>query len=144
MEIFPDPPGVLLQNAVILSQGMSLPFFRQQNPAEVRVMLKPDPEHVERFALEPVGHSPDGNNALDRLAIAQRDLYAQPLVAGDVNCGGGVNSIDALLVLQLDAELLDALACEEHADVNADGDVNSLDALLILQYVAGLINSLPI
>lgn len=67
----------------------------------------------------------------------------QPLVAGDVNCGGGVNSVDAALVLQLEAGLLGSLICRQNADVNGDGRTDSLDALLILQYSAGLIDSLP-
>ena len=59
--------------------------------------------------------------------------------AGDVNCSGNVNSIDAALVLQLVAELTASLPCEENADVNGSGNVNSIDAALILQSVAGLI-----
>lgn len=67
----------------------------------------------------------------------------QPLVVGDANCDGTVNSIDAALTLQFDAGLVSSLACEENADVNEDGAVNSLDAALILQFDAGLIDSLP-
>ncbi|OGO50953.1 MAG: hypothetical protein A2148_02345 [Chloroflexi bacterium RBG_16_68_14] len=63
---------------------------------------------------------------------------------GDVNCSGSVDSIDATLVLQLVAGLLDSLACEDAADVNESGDVNSIDATIILQYVAGLLDSLPV
>jgi alpha-tubulin suppressor-like RCC1 family protein len=62
--------------------------------------------------------------------------------AGDANCDGSVNSIDALLVLQYVAALLGALRCQGAADANHDGSVNSIDAALILQYVAGLIGSL--
>lgn len=64
--------------------------------------------------------------------------------AGDVNCSGGVNSIDATLVLQLIAELTGSLPCQANADVNGSGGVNSVDATLILQFVAGLIDSLPV
>lgn len=61
---------------------------------------------------------------------------------GDANCDGGTNSVDAALVLQLDAGLIGSLACESAADVNGDGSVNSIDATLILQFDAGLIGSL--
>jgi hypothetical protein len=59
--------------------------------------------------------------------------------AGDANCDGEVDPIDAALVLQLDAGLVDSLPCEDNADHNHDGDINSLDAALILQKSAGLL-----
>jgi alpha-tubulin suppressor-like RCC1 family protein len=62
---------------------------------------------------------------------------------GDVNCVSGVNTIDAALILQLDAGLIGSVICLQNGDVNGDGSINSLDALLILQFDAGLIGSLP-
>lgn len=62
-----------------------------------------------------------------------------PGLPGDVNCLGGVNSIDSALVLQFGAGLLGRLSCEQNGDVNHDGRINSIDAALILQLVAGLI-----
>ena len=62
---------------------------------------------------------------------------------GDVNCSGGVDSIDAALVLQLTAGLVDSLSCQQNADANEDGSVNSIDAALILQLTAGLLSNLP-
>ncbi|OGO51049.1 MAG: hypothetical protein A2148_10730 [Chloroflexi bacterium RBG_16_68_14] len=62
---------------------------------------------------------------------------------GDVNCDGRVNSIDAALILQFAAGLIDELPCPEKDDVNVDGTINSIDATLILQYDSGLIDSLP-
>lgn len=60
---------------------------------------------------------------------------------GDVNGDGGVDPMDASLVLQYDAGLWapegESLA---GADVNGDGEVDPMDASLILQYDAGLIN----
>jgi hypothetical protein len=62
---------------------------------------------------------------------------------GDVNDDGHVNSIDALLIVQFDAELLDHLSNAPSADVNVNGIVNSVDAALVLQYTAGLPQTLP-
>jgi hypothetical protein len=66
---------------------------------------------------------------------------AKPL--GDVNDDGLVNSVDALLIVQFDAGLLDHLANAPSADVNLNGIVNSVDAALVLQYVADLLHELP-
>jgi hypothetical protein len=62
--------------------------------------------------------------------------------AGDANCDGSVNSIDALLALQYVAALLGSLPCQGAADANHDGSVNAIDSALILQYVAGLLSGL--
>ena len=67
----------------------------------------------------------------------------EPIVFGEESCDGEVNPVDAALVLQLSAGLLDALECEDEADTNLDGQINPVDASLILQFVAGLISSLP-
>lgn len=63
-----------------------------------------------------------------------------PLLLADVNCDGLVDPVDVALVLQHDAGLLPALACQLAGDANNDGAVNAVDAVLILQYVAGLIS----
>lgn len=61
---------------------------------------------------------------------------------GDGDCNGRSDSVDAALVLQLEAGLIASLPCERYADVNRDERVNSVDASLILQYEAGLIPDL--
>jgi len=58
---------------------------------------------------------------------------------GDVDCDGVVSSLDALLLLQLVAQLVDELSCPDVADVNEDGMVDAVDALWILWIEAGLI-----
>jgi hypothetical protein len=67
------------------------------------------------------------------------ELPAPP--PGDADCSGNVTSVDAALVLQFDAGVIDILTftCLLVADVNEDSVVNSVDATLILQFVAGLI-----
>ncbi|MDP3768167.1 MAG: dockerin type I repeat-containing protein [Dehalococcoidia bacterium] len=56
---------------------------------------------------------------------------------GDVNDDGSVTSVDAALILQLNAGLVDSLVNEPSGDVNDDGDVTSVDSALILQCNAG-------
>ena len=65
---------------------------------------------------------------------------------GDADCSGSVDSIDAALVLQFDAGLLDILTftCLLIADVDEDGTMNPLDAVLILQFVVGLLDDLDL
>ena len=55
---------------------------------------------------------------------------------GDANCDGSVNSIDAALILQLHAGLIDEVCGD--VDVNGDGVANSIDALLIVQMGLGV------
>ena len=62
---------------------------------------------------------------------------------GDVDCSGLVTSIDAVLILQLDAALVDSLSCQSLADVSGDGAATAIDAALILQFTAGLLDMLP-
>jgi hypothetical protein len=62
--------------------------------------------------------------------------------AGDANCDGRADAVDAALVLQLSAGLIDSLPCGRNGDLNGDGSANAIDAALILQYVAGLIPNL--
>jgi len=59
--------------------------------------------------------------------------------AGDANCDGVVSSLDAVIVLQFDAGLLDRAPCHLQADASFDGIVTSLDAAIILQREAGLL-----
>jgi hypothetical protein len=59
-----------------------------------------------------------------------------------VNDDGNVNSVDAALILQLEAGLINSLRNEPSGDVNNSGGVNSIDAALILQFEAGELASL--
>jgi hypothetical protein len=60
---------------------------------------------------------------------------------GDFNCDGALDSIDAALILQIEAGMAIPFPCTGDADVNHDGQLDALDALLILQYNAGLITA---
>jgi CSLREA domain-containing protein len=59
---------------------------------------------------------------------------------GDVNDSGGVDSIDASLILQVTAGLIDELDNPESADADGDGSISAIDASLVLQATAGLID----
>ena len=63
----------------------------------------------------------------------------QLILAGDANCSGVVDSIDAALILQASAQLTDSVPCPLNADVNRSGVIDSVDAAIVLQAVAGLI-----
>src|ERR1022692_4924028 len=75
------PLVVLLQDAVILAQGMSLPAIGQQDALHVGMPVKLDAEHVEDLALQPVRSRPDGNGAGQARAIQDLRFYANALVA---------------------------------------------------------------
>ena len=63
-----------------------------------------------------------------------------PKILGDVNRDNVVNSLDALAVLQYEADLLSSLPNLASGDLNDDGEVDSIDALFILWIEAGLID----
>jgi hypothetical protein len=58
---------------------------------------------------------------------------------GDANCDQQVSSVDAAVVLQYEAGLIENQGCLAASDVNRDGRTDSIDASLILQREAGLI-----
>jgi subtilisin-like proprotein convertase family protein len=63
---------------------------------------------------------------------------------GDVNCSGSTDSIDAALILQMDAGFTFVLQCVEEGDVNGSGGMNAIDAALVLQYDAGILPIWPL
>lgn len=79
------------------------------------------------------------------IALSQAPAFAGGTPgSGDADCDGATNSLDALLVLQADAGLLEAsVPCRAAADVNMDTLLDSRDAALILGFAAGLVPELP-
>jgi len=65
--------------------------------------------------------------------------FLVPKMCGDVNNDGTLTAIDAMLILQLHAGLVDALPNDESGDVNFDGTLSALDAMLVLQVDASLL-----
>ncbi len=107
-----------------------------------------DPSEVLETANWHLGAA---NSSRDRFVDTKPPLLTMPAQpggpceqAGDTDCDGLVNSIDAALILQLSAGLIASLACPAGADVNLDGATNAIDAALVLQFSAGLIPSLPV
>lgn len=94
---------------------------------------------VELYIVEGGGHDGLGFHYDTQAFFEAHSLI---LELGDVGCDGVVNSIDAALILQFDAGLIDSLVCPENADVSEDGNINAIDATIILQLDAGLIDSL--
>lgn len=73
------------------------------------------------------------------VAPASEPQTTQQAKMGDVDCGGTVNSVDALHVLRSVAGLPTSAQCLNVAgDVDCDGDQDAVDALRILRYIAGL------
>lgn len=92
--------------------------------------------------------APDGSDLKNLTNTAGADEQTsdwQPLTpaAGDADCSGGVNAVDALMDLR-DVAGLSASPCVPLAgNVKCDDGLTSVDALLILRYVAALPVSLP-
>ena len=47
--------------------------------------------------------------------------------------------LDATVILQYSAGLIEEVLCPDLADINGDGHVDSVDSTIILQIVAGLL-----
>ncbi|HEY8172913.1 MAG TPA: dockerin type I repeat-containing protein, partial [Dehalococcoidia bacterium] len=75
--------------------------------------------------------------------IGQFSESEDVMALGDFNCDGAIDSIDAALILQVNAGMAVPLPCTGDGDVNHDGELDALDALLILQFNAGLITAFP-
>ena len=70
------------QDRVVLPQRVALPLVRHQDPAHVRVPGEFDAEHVEHFALQPVGRQVDAGGGGGLEAVGDAGLDADALVAG--------------------------------------------------------------
>lgn len=59
-------------------------------------------------------------------------------LAGDADCDGDADAVDALAVLRLAAGLPETAACAPAADADCSGTLDAVDALLVLRLAAGL------
>ncbi len=90
------------------------------------------------------GRSPGAAPAV--AGAAASSFFDQQLspVAGDVDCGGSVDVVDALLILRTTAGLLVNAACmAPSGDVNCSGSMDAVDASFVLRFVAGLAAQSP-
>ena len=109
-------------------------------------MLEREPSYLAtRFKenLKPLGRRiafPLSSVILSAAAACSSGYATGERNLGDVNCDDLTNSVDAALILQKVAGLIDDLDCEENADTNFDGTTSAIDAALILQLDAGIID----
>jgi len=92
--------------------------------------------------LEPRGGVADGYSE-PPTATPARPPPTGPVPAGDANCDRSVDSIDALMMLQLTAGLIPSLPCQQEADTDGDGQITAIESALVLQFAAGLLPALP-
>jgi hypothetical protein len=85
----------------------------------------------------------DGDTIRERVDTADALLISCVLPPGDVNRNGQADSVDATIILQYLAGLLDRAPATWRMDANGDGVVNAIDVTLVLQFDAGLIPFIP-
>ncbi len=73
---------ILLNDAVVFAQRMSLPAIGQQDALQIRMPVEADAEHVEDFALKPVGGCPDRRGTGNAFAVGDHDFHANAFVFG--------------------------------------------------------------
>ncbi|MEX2158771.1 MAG: DPP IV N-terminal domain-containing protein [Dehalococcoidia bacterium] len=96
----------------------------------------------EIYGLSPVGpYRITDNPAFERAPDVQPVSNAGP---GDTSCDKRVDAIDASIVLQYDANLIEGTYCIVNGHMNDDSFINSIDAVIMLQFVAGLIDHIPV
>ena len=76
-----------------------------------------------------------GLSAAIDLPILPLDPFGKPVVRGDINCDGKINSRDIILVMQkcLDAVPENVVFEKRAADANGDGKINSRDVIAIMK-----------
>src|SRR3954453_14481312 len=82
-QVFLHPALILLENSVILTQGVALPLVGHEDAPHVGVSGEFDAEHVVDFALEPVGGEVHADGGLGLISIGDVGLDAHALVAGE-------------------------------------------------------------
>ena len=102
------------------------------------VQMPAAPEHE---GYEFTGWDKNGKNIkADTTITAQYKEIENPVLIGDVNGDGKINTSDAVQILKYAAGMVQLDENQQAAaDINHDGKVNTADAVLILKYAAGMI-----
>jgi hypothetical protein len=67
---------------IILAQRMAFPIARHQDARRIGMIAETDAEHIEHFALIPVGGAPDTGDRIDlRLRFSEPAFQAEPRIA---------------------------------------------------------------
>ncbi len=80
-----------------------------------------------------------GDGPTPFLSVSDANEFFSLKASGDVDCNGLTNAVDAALILQFVASLIQELPCPQNADMDGDGTVYAIDAVLVLQLTAGLL-----
>jgi uncharacterized repeat protein (TIGR01451 family) len=84
-----------------------------------------------------VAESNEGNNTDSVTVHALASGFPGTFTQGDVDDDGDIDSVDALWILWLEADIVDSVPVPPAADVDKNGAIDVIDALLILQIEAG-------
>lgn len=84
--------------------------------------------------LEDLNH----NGRIDEGETDPNDEYSVPALKGDINGDGNIDLADALIVLQVIADIDPSRAIYKEADVNDDGKISMEEMIYILHKVSGL------
>lgn len=127
---------------IVLNRGYSIDYdFSVPGERFVRIWYQGQDTVLTVSVREAAGSTSGSGGAGTTMPVTvPTEPPAPPVVPGDVNEDGVVNTTDARLVLQTavgKAELTERAA--KAADVNGDGVVNTTDARLILQLAVGKI-----
>lgn len=132
------PGSGLAHYDVLVSADGGLYGVWLDNTTETSAVFQGLSGHTYAFysvAVDLAGNREEPPETADATTVAG----GPPIVLGDVDCGGGVVSVDALFILRDVAGLPTAAACLDAAgDVNCDGSITAVDALNVLRFVAGL------
>src|SRR5580658_65833 len=81
LQVLPHPSLVLLNYRIVLSERVSLPFFRQEDAPHIGMPGELDAEHVEDLPLQPIAAQVHGDGSLGLVALGDVRLDAEALVA---------------------------------------------------------------
>src|SRR5260370_2935551 len=82
-QVFLHPALVLLKNTHVLAQRVALPFLGKEDAAHVRMPGEFDAEHVEHFALQPVGREIHADGGFRLETIGGIGLYRHSAVTAE-------------------------------------------------------------